>query len=186
MSVFMWRLGTTALPILVVGATVVWLAYSVALRRHGSGTARLAAIRALLAVGVATLLWWTLILSNPSAPEARSLNLVPLREISRALQSAEPGYGVVNLWGNILIFVPIGALALLSMHNRTWTAMVLAFTAGVGLSVAIEAAQYAIGRSADVDDIILNTMGIAIGVLGARLALRVRRRAPTPDSRILV
>lgn len=106
MSVFMWRLGTTALPI-----------------------------------------------TRPRASR-RSLNLAPLKEISRAIRATEPGNGVVNLWGNILVFVPIGALALLSMRNRTWTAVVLAFTAGVRLSVAI-------------------------GVLGARLALRVRRRALT-------
>lgn len=178
MSDFMIELAATVLPAVAVGAAVVWLAYSATSRRSGPTAARLAAARALLAVVVAVLLVWTLLLSNPDAVDARALNLVPFREISRALRSEEAGYGVVNLWGNVLVFVPVGMLALLAMRATVQRAGGKALAAGIGLSVAIEAAQYGIGRSADVDDVILNALGIALGVAGVTLARRLARRAP--------
>jgi glycopeptide antibiotics resistance protein len=179
-SDFMLELAATVLPATAIGAAVVWLAYSTASRRSGAAAARLAAARALLAVVVAVLLVWTLLLSNPDAVDARALNLVPFREISRALVSKEAGYGVVNLWGNVLVFVPVGMLALLSMRGTVRWAGTKALTAGIALSVTIEAAQYTVGRSADIDDVILNTLGIALGVAGVALARGLERRRPAP------
>ena len=40
------------------------------------------------------------------------------------------------------------------------------------MSVGLESAQYWIGRAADIDDVLLNTLGAA---LGAIVAVRVRR-----------
>ena len=65
------------------------------------------------------------------------------------------------LVGNIAWFVPIGfALPYLS-RMRSW----LAILCGAGLSVTIEALQYllAVGCT-DIDDLIFNTLGTAIGV----------------------
>ena len=179
MSDFMLRLATTTLPALVVGTASTWLAFSVARRRSGPAAARLAATRALLATVVATLLVWTLLLSNPDAADAKSLNLVPFREIARALRSEEASYTVVNLWGNVLVFVPLGALIALSIRRSARCAGTKAFASGVGLSVAIEAAQFGIGRSADVDDVILNAVGVAVGVAGAALARRLLGQRPS-------
>jgi glycopeptide antibiotics resistance protein len=175
----MWRLGATVIPVLVIGGMVVWLTLITVHRRRGADESRLAATRALLGVGVLTLLWWTLVLSNPDFPSSRALNLVPFREISRALRSPESGYGIVNLWGNIVVFVPIGILAFLSMRKAS--APMVAFASGVALSAGIEAAQYAVGRSADVDDVILNTIGIALGVLSVSLTRRWRLQ-PLPSA----
>lgn len=180
MSDFMRKLAVATLPALAVGVAATWMAYSITRRRSGVAAARLAGIRTLLAIVVATLLLWTLTLSNPNTSGSRALNLVPLREISGALRFGEADYGVVNLWGNILVFIPIGALALMSMWTTTRHAGLKALTAGMGLSVAIEAAQYGIGRSADIDDVVLNTFGVILGVIGVALVRRFSGREPTP------
>lgn len=69
---------------------------------------------------------------------------------------------VVNFLGNVIAFLPIGMIPALAWPRR--------FRAGgtgiicMALSLTIETVQYASGRRvADVDDVILNTLG---GVLG--------------------
>jgi glycopeptide antibiotics resistance protein len=51
--------------------------------------------------------------------------------------------------------------------------------AAAGLSVLVEVTQYAVGRAADIDDVLLNTAGALIGALVARIvvaAVSVLRR----------
>jgi len=99
-------------------------------------------------------------------------NLTPFREIARSLTNNEPGYGVLNFWGNIVAFVPVGVLALLAIARRRRLAWFLALAGGTALSATLEVAQYAVGRSADIDDVILNAVGTGCGVALA-VVLRV-------------
>ena len=92
-------------------------------------------------------------------------NLVPFREIRRYLQYPDvlgPYAVMTNLAGNIIGFVPFGAiLPVLKRNLRSfWKILLLSFE----LSGMIEVTQLLtrVG-SFDVDDIILNTLG---GVLG--------------------
>lgn len=66
----------------------------------------------------------------------------------------------INLYGNILMFVPIGFLFPFT-HQKRHTAWDIFFPAL--FSFCIEFIQYLTGRSADIDDIILNWIG---GLLG--------------------
>lgn len=170
MSPFARHLLATAIPLAT--AAVVVATGSYVLARHRSNgdrsRARRAAVRALLATYVLGLAWWTIVLANPNYDGSRHANLAPFREIARSLTDREPGYGLLNFWGNIVAFVPLGALALVSLR-RSRGAWLAAFGAGVAVSVAIEITQYSIGRSADVDDVILNAAGVALGVAFARI-----------------
>ncbi len=174
MSPFARHLLATALPLVIVAAVAAVVAYSLARRgpKGGHLRARRAATRALLASYIVGLLWWTIVLANPNYDGSRHANLVPFREIARSLTDREPGYGLLNFWGNIVAFVPVGALALLSFR-RVRGAWLAAIGAGGAVSVAIEIAQYSIGRSADVDDVILNVAGVAAGVAVAAITRRV-------------
>ena len=61
---------------------------------------------------------------------------------------------------NIGIFLPVGVFsALLWRKPRWWKSLAV----GLGASTAIESIQYFIGRSADVDDVLLNTAGVLGG-----------------------
>jgi glycopeptide antibiotics resistance protein len=118
-----------------------------------------------------------------------TLNLTLFGESSRALRcllSACPAAAgsarllFVNVLGNVAVFFPIGlslagALGPGSRARQVWGAIGL----GAGLSLVIELAQLGIpGRATDVDDLLFNTAGAALGaaclvVLQRRLARKV-------------
>ena len=88
-------------------------------------------------------------------------NLVPMRSIVGDWRSGGREF-VVNFLGNIVAFVPIGMIPPLARPRRSgvWHAALFSLS----LSAMIEVIQYLTGRRvADVDDLILNTLG---GVLG--------------------
>lgn len=96
-------------------------------------------------------------------------NLVPLAMIAHYW--AEGGRGLlVNLVGNVAAFVPLGLLVPWIRTRRTEFREVVLL--GLGLSLAIEMLQYASGRRvADVDDVLLNTVGALLGYLAYRALL---------------
>ena len=83
----------------------------------------------------------------------------PFQEIRRALNRNSRWLWHMLL-SNILIFVPLGLFpALLWRKGRWWKA----FLCGACTSVFIETIQFFIGRSTDIDDVILNTTGTLLG-----------------------
>lgn len=100
-------------------------------------------------------------------------NYIPFRMIQLMLFRAKnPVYRAVNLLGNVAIFVPIGILPpLLWPRWGRGKAILL----GMGISALIELVQPLVGRTRDVDDLILNTMGAALGWLLLWLLLVLRR-----------
>ncbi len=87
----------------------------------------------------------------------RILQLAPLREIRRAVRGPWVMFLVV---ANVVIFLPVGFFpALLGRRPRWWKAL----ATGLIASGTIETIQYFIGRSADVDDVLLNTAGVLGG-----------------------
>ncbi len=88
-------------------------------------------------------------------------NLIPLHSIVADWTAGGRGF-VVNFVGNIVAFMPIGLIPSLARPRRTtaWHAALSCLC----LSAMIEVGQYFSGRRvADVDDLILNTLG---GLLG--------------------
>jgi glycopeptide antibiotics resistance protein len=69
---------------------------------------------------------------------------------------------ILNLVGNIGLFVPFGLLFPIVSSRRKFACTLCA---GAAFSLLIEVVQYFIGRSADVDDLILNTAGCCLGFL---------------------
>jgi glycopeptide antibiotics resistance protein len=76
--------------------------------------------------------------------------------------------------GNVALFLPLGFLLplLTPRLDRAWRTVGVGF----GLSSAIELSQVAFPgvRRADVNDVLLNTLGTALGFLAWRLAARAR------------
>ena len=90
-------------------------------------------------------------------------NIVPFKVIGEYLSNAQTlnDWFAKNLIGNIVVFIPIGFLVPLFLkRNRIWHVAIV----GIVVSVFIEILQslLAVGR-ADIDDIILNTIGLLIG-----------------------
>ena len=69
-------------------------------------------------------------------------------------------YFLINFWGNIAMFLPVGFFpAILWRKGRWWKAML----SGAGLSLAIELCQLPMARGTDIDDLWLNTLGALLG-----------------------
>ncbi|MCI2046982.1 MAG: VanZ family protein [Faecalibacterium sp.] len=93
----------------------------------------------------------------------RNINLVPLRVLATIAENP------LNFWGNLLMFMPLGLLAcLLSRRYRRagWCLL-----AGAGLSLFIELCQLFTPRASDIDDLLMNTLGTALGWATGRLLL---------------
>ncbi len=85
--------------------------------------------------------------------------LTPFQEIRRALDHMSY-WGLFMLLGNIIMFMPIGFFpALLWRKWRWWKSLLAGFCS----SFTIEFIQFFIGRSTDIDDVILNTTGALAG-----------------------
>lgn len=89
--------------------------------------------------------------------QLRTLQLTPFQEIRRAIRGP---WVMFLMLANIGIFTPIGFLPALLWRNwRWWKSMLL----GLLTSCTIEFVQFFIGRSPDIDDVILNTTGALVG-----------------------
>ena len=85
---------------------------------------------------------------------------VPGRTIAAMLHQPNRAIAVANLLGNIVLFVPVGFVAVTLVRLRVAHALLLA----AGTSAAIEFVQYMTHRgSADVDDVLLNALGTLVG-----------------------
>ena len=101
--------------------------------------------------------------------DAGKLNLIPFETVRlywRLLQNTiSPQlliHAIVNLVGNVVMFVPLGLL-LPRIWRRFHSFFRTVFFA-VGLICLIEAMQYFTGLgSCDIDDLILNTAGVLVG-----------------------
>lgn len=87
--------------------------------------------------------------------------LTPFHEIDRVLRR-RTYWGIFLLAGNIAMFLPIGFFPALLWKNWKWWKSLLA---GFCASCTIEFVQLFIGRSTDVDDVILNSAGALAGFL---------------------
>ena len=109
--------------------------------------------------------------------QTRSVNLVPLRSVFQYLTGAAPLGGetselqaqflqslaLSNLLGNLVLFFPLGVYARLFWNRLPlWASALLPAAA----SLCVEVLQYATAWGvADIDDLLLNATGGALGVL---------------------
>ncbi|MCL2298896.1 MAG: VanZ family protein [Firmicutes bacterium] len=105
------------------------------------------------------------------------IQLVPFRTVLMYLRDNVGRFkALVNLLGNVVLFMPIGFLPpLLWQKWRLFRNMILL---SVAFPLFIEIEQHFIGRSSDIDDLLLNTLGILLGyvlwLLAHRLCARKR------------
>jgi len=105
--------------------------------------------------------------------------LVPLRKMRADIAEGLSARQARQIVGNVLLFVPLGLtlpLAVTRCRRAIVTIVVVA-----GASLGIEILQMVLPfRDPDIDDVILNTIGGALGYAVYRLAARLARRyAPT-------
>lgn len=103
-----------------------------------------------------------------------TVSLMPFRTFSPS------PYTIYNLIGNTVMFTPFGLFAGLLFRNFGWKR---ALFTGFCITAFIECWQLCVGRAFDIDDLMLNTLGVFCGFFGA---LAVRRRFPRFAAKLLV
>jgi len=158
-------------------------------RRRAADCASLAVITsAIWAATAVTALAVLIVVLQPMGSAETAVNVVPFASLTALLSSSVEGsVALRNVMGNVLLFVPVGLCAgLLTQVVRQprWAAVLGAAT----FSLALEAAQFLlpVGRAADVDDVILNAAGAAVGiaasvVIGRSIRVRVGPRPSSPS-----
>ena len=110
---------------------------------------------------------------NMGSIQPLRINLIPLVNI---LDYDIKREATINIIGNISMFIPTGIIMpiLYKRLNRFWKVLL----GGAGLSFGIEMIQLLFpGSVTDIDDLILNAAGVAIGYGIYKLAVRFRGRA---------
>ena len=146
-----------------------------------SGWVRLAALVYIAALAVMTLLPVRWSLGTDRWPADYRPQLVPFKGTLQELEWT-PLETLAELFGNVLLFAPLGFLLplLVPVIRRWWQALAV----GAGVSLLIELYQLAWPgvRKASVDDVLLNALGALLGFAALRLTGYRRggssRRAP--------
>ena len=100
-------------------------------------------------------------------------NFIPFREIFR--YEVGTRLFVRNIIGNILLFLPYGYFA--SDYLKSKSVCLICLLTAI-ISVTIELVQLKIGRTFDIDDVILNTCGGLVGFYLYRIIERIKSKLP--------
>lgn len=96
--------------------------------------------------------------------ETSFINLIPFKIIIRDIKGLIDGnylLFLINIVGNIVLFIPIGILIPILWKIKDRYVILIGFL----ISLSIEITQLFLDRVTDVDDLILNTLGVIIGLL---------------------
>ena len=121
----------------------------------------------------------------PSITTQRRVSLVPFAELRRAVGD----FGVGEIVGNALMFVPVGFLAPLRWHRLDSPLRIL--SASTAFSIVIETLQFILptGRDSSLTDVVMNAVGAMAGyalMIAIRGAIRSRTGSevfPSPFDR---
>lgn len=117
---------------------------------------------------------------------AWGVNFVPFRTMKNYIKYSGFLHTLTNIFGNILIFIPYGILLpeIFPKYRKMTKVFLLSFVT----SFFVEFIQFFIGRSVDIDDLILNVFGSIIGyliwkkVLRYKFAKKKRKKIKRPRS----
>lgn len=111
--------------------------------------------------------------------------LSPFYTIGRYWEEGKLYGRMVNIAGNVVIFLPVGFM--LPLLWERWQHFWKVLLAGLGITLCIEVGQLFVGRSADAGDLLLNLSGTVLGyclyLLAARLVKPLRALAAPLKSR---
>lgn len=125
-------------------------------------------INTLFLLSIMAILLVTLYPKLYGVPVPRLLNLIPFIEMYNTMfYSVDFSVPIRNLALNILLFVPFGFFFSLSYSLFRKVSFRSIIVGGLLLSFVIELVQYSFptGRIADIDDLLLNTLGTLFGYL---------------------
>ena len=176
------------LPFVAVGAAVLYLPLALLLHRRRAPFPLIRHVANYVLFGYLLALLWVTFFWAPvhmSLSLFERLHLLPGSSFLYAFQYDGGLWSSQIMW-NVCLFMPLGGLLpciFKALRKGAWKTVLICFA----LSLCIETAQFFIGRVADMDDLICNTLG---GVFGRALYTvsawglsRVKFFAPLFDDR---
>lgn len=157
-------------------ASAVWVLWRVLLwRRNGGDPVR----EAVVAMFFVWCLWLVRLTFFPMViifyDWHSKVNLIPFASILQLIEETNSATAFRNIAGNIILFIPLGFLFPI-LFARARTLGPLIWRAAV-ISAVIEVAQvFTKARSIDIDDVLLNTIGAAIGWVIYSIVARIAER----------
>lgn len=124
-----------------------------------------------LALWLAGGLVLTLQPAHPLPGQVVDDNLIPLHTLRIYLDNLGSWFWIRNLLGNLGLLLPLGLLGPIALPalDRWWRVVL----AALALSATIELIQLVVpDRSADIDDVIVNTAGALLGFALYRVVVR--------------
>ena len=107
------------------------------------------------------------------------ISFIPFMTIIEMLQGGITLHTIINIIGNIVMFIPVGFFSPLLWTKLNSLKKVVLF--GFGISFIIEFTQLFLIRATDIDDLILNTSGAMLGYL---VLLAFKKLIPDVDKKI--
>ena len=137
---------------------LIYLIFWFCIRKKEQLPLRIHLLRWLFSAYLVSLVLLTLV---PSGHEA-DINLIPFRSLAFAVESGfETAQNLLLL--NILLFVPLGVFLPLVFKKAEKIAKTVLICFGASLAIELLQLIFPLGRAFDVDDLILNTFGGALG-----------------------
>ncbi|MBT8207639.1 MAG: VanZ family protein, partial [Acidimicrobiia bacterium] len=163
-------------PATLLIATAVWLIWRIVTwRRRGGDVVREFVVTALFLVTLLIVQITQFPMKIIFYDWASVINLVPFASITQLIQHTNTQVAFTNIVGNVVLFMPLGFLLpiLFRSLQRPWPMI----WRGAAISVAIELMQLITrARAVDIDDVILNTLGAALGFAIYRVVATLIRR----------
>ncbi|MCW1927810.1 VanZ family protein [Bhargavaea beijingensis] len=159
----LWKAFDGVIPLFLFTAVVAGVVYAVLHVRNPGQGRKPVFVNVLFSLSVMAILFITLYPEDLGPAGEQNVHLIPFRSMAEMIANADgPGVLLRNIGLNILLFVPFGFLfgARRTVRRRI---ILKATLAGLLLSLGVEAVQYFLGRTTDVDDVILNTFGALAG-----------------------
>jgi glycopeptide antibiotics resistance protein len=160
------------IPILLIFTTLIcYIPVRLFYRKHKKLTSKFSEeiILVFLIAYIESLLYLTLFPSSPGPQNEVKVNFIPFETINLYLNYHDNiSLQIINLVGNVVIFIPIGIFASLLLKKNSFLKMLFI---GFASTLFIETMQLIlsingiISRSFDVDDLLLNTIGVLIGYI---------------------
>ncbi len=130
----------------------------------------------------ASMLFAATFLPVQSIPPRQTAQLVPFQWVADTIRDGQVAFDQMTM--NVLLFVPLGAMLMIWGRRSAGQAALI----GYGVSLLVEGSQLLwANRIFDVDDLVTNTTGTALGWLGALAAVKVHARirtAAVPEPRV--
>lgn len=103
-------------------------------------------------------------------------NLIPFKVLFETYKevfvNGHINYFLINFLGNIIIFIPFGFIIPLLWNVSNTKVIIIGFCS----SLFIEICQLFLARGTDIDDLMLNTFGVIIGLLIYKLLIRKNKQ----------